>query len=157
MSLGIRESAQQAVRSGIKNVLYSQPREEDVFALEKYLRAMAPVKSPILSDDSKRESIQRGRELFFNSSVGCARCHNGRFFTNNKLFDVGTMNSLDSNGKFDTPTLLEIWRTAPYLHDGSAATLHEVLKEKNTTDRHGKTSHLSDKEINDLEDFLLSL
>jgi cytochrome c peroxidase len=45
--------------------------------------------------------------------------------------------------KYDTPTLLGLYRTAPYLHHGKAATLLDVLTTCNQEDRHGKTSHLS--------------
>jgi cytochrome c peroxidase len=56
----------------------------------------------------------------------------------------GTQNQTDKpSDSFDTPTLLEVWRTAPYLHDGSAATLREVLVDRNHSDRHGHTSHLT--------------
>jgi cytochrome c peroxidase len=59
--------------------------------------------------------------------------------------------------RYDTPTLLGIYRSAPYLHHGRAATLHDVLTTANTNDQHGKTSHLSTAEINDLVEFLKSL
>jgi cytochrome c peroxidase len=74
-------------------------------------------------------------------------------------YDVGTLaKSGDKAGStYDTPTLVEIWRTAPYLHDGSAATLREVLVERNPADRHGKTSQLKPSEIDDLVAYLLSL
>ena len=51
----------------------------------------------------------------------------------------------------------EIWRTAPYLHDGSAATLREVVTNRNSHDQHGKTSNLTAQEIDDLCVYLLSL
>jgi cytochrome c peroxidase len=57
----------------------------------------------------------------------------------------------------DTPTLRGLWRTAPYLHDGSAATLREVLTTRNAGDRHGVTSTLSPTDLDDLETFLLSI
>jgi hypothetical protein len=43
------------------------------------------------------------------------------------------------------------------LHDGSAATLREVLTEANKKDEHGKTSHLGDEQISDLVEYLRSL
>src|SRR6185295_16953745 len=66
----------------------------------------------------------------------CASCHSGRDFTDSAskvLHDVGTMAA--GSGKrlggtlpgIDTPTLLGVWNTAPYLHNGSAATLADVL------------------------------
>ena len=59
--------------------------------------------------------------------------------------------------KYDTPTLLGIYRTAPYLHDGSAKTLRDVLTTQNKEDKHGKTSHLKANEIDDMVEFLKSL
>ena len=58
---------------------------------------------------------------------------------------------------FDTPSLRGVWHTAPYLHDGSAPTLRDVVVTHNPTDRHGHTSHLSEVELQDLVAFLLSL
>ena len=59
--------------------------------------------------------------------------------------------------EYDTPTLLGIYKTAPYLHHGKAATLEEVLTRYNREDRHGKTSHLTLVQINDLVEFLKAL
>jgi len=52
--------------------------------------------------------------------------------------------------------LVEAWRTAPYLYDGRAATMKEVLKKHNAGDKHGNTSKLTDKEVADLTAFVLS-
>jgi cytochrome c peroxidase len=73
-------------------------------------------------------------------------------------YDVGTLGPYDHEGDtFFTPTLVEVWRTAPYLHDGSAATLEEILTEKNRGDRHGRTSDLSPAEKADLVAYIRSL
>ncbi len=69
---------------------------------------------------------------------------------------MGTRGKFDAAGTFDTPTLVEIWRTAPYL-DGSAATIYDVLTTRNRDDHHGKTSHLTPDQIDDLAAYLLSL
>jgi cytochrome c peroxidase len=57
----------------------------------------------------------------------------------------------------DTPTLHGLWRSAPYLHDGSADSLRDVLVTRNPEDRHGVTSALSPSDLDDLETFLLAL
>ena len=57
----------------------------------------------------------------------------------------------------DTPTLAEVWRTAPYLHDGRAADLRAMLVEHNPGDRHGRTSDLSERELADLIEYVRSL
>jgi cytochrome c peroxidase len=59
--------------------------------------------------------------------------------------------------RYDTPTLLGIYRTAPYLHHGKAKTLNDVLTVCNKEDKHGKTSDLSKAQIEDLVEFLRSL
>ena len=112
------------------------------------------------------EAAKRGRELFFAKETRCAECHSGPYFTDStltkpyKLHDVGT--GTDDPGEkmgpaYDTPTLLGIYRTAPYLHHGTAATLEEVLTTRNVGDKHGKTSQLSKPQIADLVEFLKSL
>jgi hypothetical protein len=50
-----------------------------------------------------------------------------------------------------------VYRTAPYLHHGKAKTLMEVLTSFNPGDRHGKTSHLSRQDLDDLVEFLKAL
>ena len=58
---------------------------------------------------------------------------------------------------YDTPSLLGLYRTAPYLHDGRAATLTDVLTTYNRHDKHGVTSHLSKTQIDALVEFLRAL
>jgi hypothetical protein len=58
---------------------------------------------------------------------------------------------------FDTATPAECWRTGPYLPDGSAVTLEDVLTTRNPEDEHGHTSHLTPAEIQDLVTYVLSL
>ena len=50
-----------------------------------------------------------------------------------------------------------MYRTGPYLHDGRAKTLRDVLTACNVGDKHGKTSHLKPAEIDELVAFLKSL
>jgi cytochrome c peroxidase len=80
-------------------------------------------------------------------------------YTDLQQHDVGTA---DAYGEWfgpliDTPTLRFLYDSAPYLHDGSAATLYEVLTSANPNDEHGVTSHLTEGEIEDLVSFLLIL
>ena len=69
-----------------------------------------------------------------------------------RLHDVGTgidpRETMDS--EFDTPSLLGIYDTAPYLHDGSAATLRAVLTTRNAGDKHGDTSTLTEEQVDAL-------
>jgi cytochrome c peroxidase len=112
------------------------------------------VPSPHLVGGKLSEAALRGHALFNDPVVGCGACHPSGLFTDLKSYDVGTAGKGEL---LDTPTLVEVWRTAPYLHDGSAASLHDVLASRNPQDKHGKTSHLTKKQIEDLMEYVLSL
>jgi YVTN family beta-propeller protein len=84
----------------------------------------------------------------------CAYCHSGPKGTNQRSFDVGTKKSTDNSGLLDTPQLVNIAITGPYLHDGSAATLEQIWTVFNPEDKHGRTNDLTKDELNDLIDYL---
>ncbi len=155
MVSGVRGSAEIAVRAGIRHILFSEPNEEDAMALDAYIKSMTPVPSPYLIKGQLSGAARRGRQHF--ESANCAACHSGPYFTNLKSFDVGTTAGMDKGKALDTPTLREVWRTAPYLYDGRAATMHEVLTKFNKNDQHGRTSSLSAQEIQELIEYVLSL
>lgn len=79
------------------------------------------------------------------------------------LHDVGTITPASGARRgapltgLDTPTLRGLWRSVPYLHDGSAPTLTDVLVTRNPDDRHGVTSHLTDWDVEALAVYLRSL
>jgi len=158
MSLGQRETAESAVRTGIEKILFTTQPSRIAEAMDAYLKSRKPVPSPYLVNGSLSPSARRGEKLFFSKETGCARCHPRPLFTDLKSHDVGTRGPPDRDtDTFDTPSLIELWRTAPYLHDGSVVTLHDLLVFANEHDCHGKTSHLSADEIRDLCAYLLSL
>ena len=71
---------------------------------------------------------------------------------------MGTATSDERIGPaYDTPSLRGLWNSAPYLHDGSEATLRAVLTSANPSNAHGVTSHLTAQEIDDLIVFMLAL
>ena len=76
--------------------------------------------------------------------------------TDLKQYDLGMQDPMDKGKKWDTPTLREIWRTAPYMFDGRSATMRDVLTKHNPNDVHGKTANLTPKQLADLEAFILS-
>lgn len=114
------------------------------------------------------DAAKRGRTIFFSKKSNCSSCHSGPFLTDSKPLpadklirhDVGTGN--DDPGEkmgpaYDTPTLLGLYRTGPWLHHGKATTLAEVFTKNNPNDKHGATSHLKEDDINDLVEFLKAL
>ncbi len=105
-------------------------------ALAAYLTSLdhvnpSPFRNP---DGTMTAAAVAGKAVF--ERLGCPACHLGEDFTDSAtavLHDVGTLKP--SSGTrlgepltgIDTPTLLGVWETAPYFHDGSAATLYDVL------------------------------
>ena len=142
-------------------------RSADLDALAIYTNSFDFTLSPhIPAPDKLSAEAQRGKTLFFSKEVACATCHSGPYYTDSslekpfKLHDVGTGRDdpTEKMGtKYDTPTLLGVYRSAPYLHDGSARTLRDVLTTCNKDDKHGKTSQLKANEVDDLVAFLKSL
>src|SRR5262249_41514445 len=78
------------------------------------------------------ENAKRGF-VVFNTSGNCSACHTGWNFTDNSFRDIGLADEDLGRGKivdlpsmqhaFKTPTLRDVERRAPYMHDGSQATL----------------------------------
>ncbi|MBC8469775.1 MAG: c-type cytochrome [Planctomycetes bacterium] len=155
MITGVRENAEVAVRSGIRYIQFASTTERKAQAIDAYLKSLKPISSPYLVNGELSEAAQKGKKLF--SKAGCLLCHSQPLYTNMSKYDIGTSTEQDDNQEYDTPTLIEVWRTAPYLHDGRAVTIKDVLTKFNKDDRHGRTSELTDKEIEELAAFVLSL
>jgi len=85
------------------------------------------------------ESAKRGFDLF-NGKANCAACHSGWAFTDSSFHDIGTAknddlgrgklfpNSVGLRYAFKTPTLRDVARRGPYMHDGSVPTLQAVIE-----------------------------
>ena len=158
MWTGVRDSAETAVRSGIRHILFTVQPPDVANALNAWLKSLQPELSPHLVKGKLSAAAKRGEKLFHSSEVSCAECHPAPLFTDRKTYPVGTTGPLDQGvEQFDTPTLIEVWRTAPYLHDGSAATIRDVLTTCNPDDKHGNTSILTKSQVDDLIAYILSL
>jgi YVTN family beta-propeller protein len=148
MITGIRESAELAVRNGILHTLQTRQPEALAVDMDTYLKNLSPAESPFLQEYRQKDPRQKGRKLF--EQAGCLQCHSGQYQTDRMKYDVGTGDAGDEGRAFDTPSLRELWRTAPYLYDGRAETLHDVFLKYNPDDRHGMTRHLSRKDLDAL-------
>ncbi|MCH5373875.1 MAG: hypothetical protein JJ992_07860, partial [Planctomycetes bacterium] len=157
MARGVRPNMEAAVAAGFKFILFQEPKAEDRRAVESYLRTMQPAVSPFLVHGRLSHSAEVGKIVFESPETRCAACHRAPLFTDLHLHNVGTQLPGDEAVAIDTPTLVELWRNAPYLHHGQAGTLQEVFTRWNRDDKHGKTSHLSSEEIDALAKYLRSL
>jgi YVTN family beta-propeller protein len=103
--------------------------------------------------------VERGQSVFESPATQCAVCHPAPFYTDRQKHDVGTADGPNelAGPEIDTPTIRGLTHTAPYLHDGSAPTLYDVLVTTNPADQHGVTSHLTPGEMADLIAFMKAL
>lgn len=121
-------------------------------------------------------SAIRGMDLFFSEKTNCSKCHGDFNFTNYAFENNGLYEEYDDPGRFrlteeetdralfKVPSLRNIDKTAPYMHDGSLVDLAEVIEHYQSGGRnHVNKSMLiqpldiSDSEKNDLIEFLKSL
>ena len=126
-------------------------------AIDEYLKSLTPVPRPHLIDSQLKPAAQRGKRLFESEQVGCRACHPAPLYTDLKVHPVGTRSPADHVDAFDTPTLFEVWRTAPYLHDGRYATIGELIVAGRHGQGDGRATDLGQQEVNDLIEFVLSL
>lgn len=127
------------------------------------------------------EQVKKGDALFFFGKAGCNQCHLGQNFTDSSFHNLGVgwdaaaarfkdegrsaVSKQDADrGAFKTPTLRDVSKHPPYMHDGSVKTLREVVEYYNkgglpnpTLDPKMKPLNLTEEEIDALVAFMEAL
>ena len=148
----------QCIRTGFRWILFTEPVEEQSQDIDAYLLSLKPEPSPRLADGKLSAKAERGKKIFEDPKVGCATCHpSATWFTDMKMHDVNTRCYYDRTNEFDTPTLFEVWRTAPYLHDGRYVDMKDVFKLGVHGDVAGDVGSLTDEQIDELVEYIMSL
>ena len=148
----------ECIRTGFQFIHFTPPNEEVSRDIDAYLAALQPVPSPFLVDGKLSEKAERGKLIFEDTKVGCAVCHPAdNWFTDQKSHDVNSRAYYDRTSYFDTPTLHEVWRSAPYMHDGRYVEMRDVFKLGRHGDTMGDVGGLTDEQIDDLVEYVLSL
>ncbi len=126
MVSGIRGTAEVAVRAGFRHIQFSGIGEEEAKYVDAYLKSLTPLPSPWLVNGKLSKAAEKGKRLF--DREGCAGCHSGEYYTDLNSYRIGDGDKINANWKgWDTPTLREVWRTAPYLFDGRAGRMEDVF------------------------------
>jgi cytochrome c peroxidase len=169
--------------------LFKKAFGDDTIDIDRVGKAIAAYERTVVSGDSPYDRYQAGERgalgpaavrglALFDGKANCQVCHTGFNFTDESYHNLGvgvnaakpdlgryeqTKNDVE-RGAFKTPTLRNVAQTAPYMHDGSEATLRDVIE---LYDRGGspnphlskeiKPLHLSVQEKADLVAFLESL
>jgi YVTN family beta-propeller protein len=132
-------------------------RSTDLDALATYLQSLNRTGESPHATTSNTTDLEAGRQIFLQNN--CVTCHSGTEFTRSSLgvfADIGTVKPTTGTRLggplpgLDIPTLLGLWKTGPYLHDGSAATLADAV-------RAHSTANLSDEQLRQLSVYLRTL
>jgi cytochrome c peroxidase len=174
-------------------VLFEKSFGSPEVTIDNLAKAIATFERTLLSGNSPYDRYKaggkaaltaaqvRGMDVFFNKAK-CDQCHEGVNFTSNSYHNLGVgivigMDQPDPDvgrfevtkdpmdwGAFKTPTLRDVARTAPYMHDGGLKTLDEVVefydkggKPNKNLDEKIKPLKLTDGDKKDLVEFLKSL
>lgn len=151
--------------------------EEMQEALASYVRTIFSGDSAydryVAGDKSALTKLERAGLELFRGKAGCSSCHLGPLLTDEEFHVTGVgadagryllSRKEEERGAFKTPSLRDVARTPPFMHDGSLATLSEVLrfyneggKARPNLDVEMRALHLNDEELGALEAFLSSL
>lgn len=149
MISGIRASAELAVHAGFKFIQFSEIDSYLLGCVDAYLKSLRPLPSPYLDNGVLSQKAGSGRKMF--EKLKCDECHSGPYYTDMKMHRIGE--NVEFEAGWDTPALIEVWRTAPYLFNGRAVTLKEVF----SVYKHGITEKISDRDLDELVEYVNSL
>jgi sugar lactone lactonase YvrE len=138
-----------SVRQTVTRLGGSGLSKHKIAAVAAYLESMPAVRTPT----RELAAVARGKQLFDSAELGCTTCHDGPAYTDREVHALG-------RGKraLDTPSLIGLAASAPYFHDGSAATLDALLRDHGAV--HGMATSagaLTDAQVADLRVFLETL
>jgi YVTN family beta-propeller protein len=152
--LATRANPRKCVETGVLGSHQVVPEPADVDDLLAYIQSLVAEPNPNVPQFA--EAVRRGKRLF-EGKADCATCHPGPYFTDKRAYDVGITSPNEPHARYDTPSLIEAYRTPPYYHDGRAATMKEALTEHDPKHLHGNLQDLTRQESEDLIAYVLSL
>jgi cytochrome c peroxidase len=159
MSVGIMSAVMRLNRDEYLRELARAAYGRDSLDAYVLTRALACFQRTFMSGDGRYDRYKQGRkdqlnekeirgmQLFFSERTHCSDCHSGVFFTDMDYHNIGLTSEYADEGKarathatedvgrFKTPTLRNIQLTAPYMHDGSLASLEDVINFYNSGGR----------------------
>ena len=163
----VRLSQKRRYRKAFAAVFDREPNPDDLArALAAYVRTVLAGDSPYDRYLFGKPDALSARELaglrLFQGKANCSVCHSGPMFSDERFHNTGiawrdgrwldegraiVTEQQEDRGKFKTPTLREVVRTAPYMHDGSLATLEDVV---NFYANGGRKNPYLDSELEDV-------
>ncbi len=144
------------VKSYTETMFGPTPTPEEVKAVLAFLDTLEqPPNPPCGPGGALTPAAERGGQIF-SGKASCDRCHAGKEYTSERNYDV----KLEADGspyrRWNPPSLRGLWDRGPYLHDGRAATLEDLLRGPHAPEKLGGEA-LTPAERDDLIAFLRSL
>jgi cytochrome c peroxidase len=146
-----------AVEKSLTDTLFGpKPKAEDIQALLAFLETLTPPPNPHRGPGGElTASAQRGKALF-ESKARCVRCHKGALYTSEGNYELKLGYDGSPHDLWNPPSLLGVWDRGPFMHDGRAATLENLLDKHHLPEKLGGQA-LTAEEKRDLLAFLKSL
>jgi cytochrome c peroxidase len=139
-------------KSYLETMFGPRPTAAESKAVVAFLETLDQPPNPRAEES---DEVKRGQAVF-KGKARCAKCHKGNEYTSESNYDV----KLEPDGSpyrlWNPPSLRGLWDRGPFLHDGRAATLKDLLEKHHESEKLGGEA-LTDDERRDLIAFLQSL
>ncbi|MBN1575665.1 MAG: hypothetical protein JW913_03885 [Chitinispirillaceae bacterium] len=154
MWTGRRGHAEKSIPAAIELEMFRIPADSLALPLDTFIMYLKPTPGPHLIKGRLSDSALRGKALFLSERAGCFHCHNAPLYCDLQFHNAGVPDPYDANTNWDTPSLVEAWRTGPYGHLGSFSSIGEMVK---LPGHNNASQTLSSEEMEDLLQYVLSL
>jgi cytochrome c peroxidase/sugar lactone lactonase YvrE len=146
-----------AVEKSYTQTLFGpKPTADEVRAVVAFLGTLEHPPNPHrVADNRLSAAAQRGQTLFVGAAK-CSRCHAPPEYTSEHTYDVKLEDDGSPYRRWNPPSLRGLWQRGPYLHDGRAATLDDLLRDSHAPEKLGGQT-LTPPQRRDLIAFLQSL
>ena len=154
---GWQKDLSAAVRKSLAETMFGpEPAAEDIGALVAYLKTLKHPPNPNVDEQGKLGAAAERGKAIFHGKARCARCHQGESYTSPHNYDVHLEPDGSPYAHWNPPSLLGLWDRGPFLHDGRARTLEDLLDKHHGSEKLDGEP-LSPDERGDLLAFLKSL
>jgi YVTN family beta-propeller protein len=146
------------VESFTKSMQGKRPSADDVKSLVAFLGTLEYPRNPYREKDgSLSPAAKSGEAVFKSAKAACNTCHGGPELTDGKVHIAGLEERDDAYRGYNPPSLKGVYDKDPYMHDGRAKTLREALTGPHSPDSVTGLGELSERELDDLVEYLKSL
>lgn len=139
-----------------KSMQGPEPTEAEIDAMMAFLKTLKVPPSPHRNTDGTLTAAAKRGEIVFKAK-GCDTCHTSPKYENEGIYKIGLESEADVFSGFNPPSLRNVYSRAPYLHDGRAERLEDVLTKFHTPSKLTGKPDCTPAELADLVAFLKSL